>query len=92
MPIDCDLKIVFLFRREVNTCPVAQPQQIFGRNVAKLRVRAQLTQERLAEKAEISHRYLQSIEAGAKQPGINVVARIHKGLGADWNELMAGLP
>jgi len=50
-----------------------------------------LTQEQLAEKAEISHRYLQSIEAGKKQPSINVVVRLRYALGCSWDELFQGI-
>ncbi len=50
-----------------------------------------MIQESLAERAEISHRYLQSIEAGSKQPGINVVARIRSALGCRWDELLKGM-
>ena len=70
---------------------MAQPHQTFGRNVARLRVGAALTQEKLAEKADISHRYLQDIEAGKKQPRINVVVKIHKALGVSWEELLLGV-
>jgi transcriptional regulator with XRE-family HTH domain len=70
---------------------VHEPHKIFGKNVVKLRTDKRLTQEKLAEKAEISHRYLQSIEAGKKQPSINVVGRIRKGLGCSWDELLTGV-
>ncbi len=50
-----------------------------------------MTQEALAEKAGVSHRYLQSIEAGAKQPRINVVARIRKAMDCQWEELLKGM-
>lgn len=50
-----------------------------------------LTQEKLAENAEISHRYLQSIEAGKKQPGINVVVRLRGALNCTWDELFQGM-
>ena len=47
-----------------------------------------ITQETLSERAGISHRYLQSIEAGRKQPSINVVALLRRGLGCGWDELL----
>jgi len=50
-----------------------------------------MIQEKLAERAEISHRYLQSIEAGGKQPSINVVARLRVALACDWKELLKGI-
>ena len=71
---------------------MAKPHEIFGRNVAKLRYKAKLTQEQLAEKADISHRYLQSIEAGDQQPRVGVLIKLRKALGAEWNELFSGIP
>ncbi len=49
-----------------------------------------MTQERLAERADISHRYLQSLEAGKKQPSINVVVRLRTALECSWDELLKG--
>ena len=50
-----------------------------------------MTQEKLAEAADISHRYLQSLEAGQKQPSINVVAQLRVALECSWDELLKGL-
>ena len=83
---------VLLLWHEVNTRQVVEPHKIFGRNVAKLRYRAELTQEKLAEKADISLRYLQNIEAGIRQPRVNIIVKIRKGLGAEWHELFSGIP
>jgi len=63
---------------------------MLGQNIVKLRMAKELTQETLAEKAEISHRYLQSIEAGQKQPGINVVVRLRGALECSWEALFQG--
>ena len=63
----------------------------FGQNVYRLRNSAKLTQEQLSEKAEISRRYLQMIEAGRYQPTVAIVARLRSALGVQWDELMAGL-
>lgn len=60
----------------------------FGRNVNKLRMRQGITQERLAEKADISRRYLQTIEAGTMNPTIKVVAKLRKALRCSWAELL----
>ena len=53
-------------------------------------MKLKLTQEKLAERAEISHRYLQSVEAGRKRPSINVVSRLRVALRCKWNELLRG--
>jgi transcriptional regulator with XRE-family HTH domain len=63
----------------------------FGRNLNRLRSAAGLTQERLAEKADISVRYLQFLEAGRYEPTVKVAARIRRALGCSWDELCRNL-
>ena len=70
---------------------MSKAHQILGKNVVRLRMTLHMTQEQMAEKAEISHRYLQSIEAGSKQPSINVVAQLRLALGCSWDELLRGV-
>jgi transcriptional regulator with XRE-family HTH domain len=62
----------------------------FGRNVARLRSRRNMTQEQLAEKIGVSPRYLRSIEAGTYYPSLPTLARLRAALRGDWNELFAG--
>ena len=50
-----------------------------------------LTQEELAERGDISRRYLQQLEAGQMNPTINVVSRLRRALDCDWDDLLAGL-
>jgi transcriptional regulator with XRE-family HTH domain len=64
------------------------PHQIFGRNVCRLRQSADLTQEQLAEKADISRTFLQEIEAGTKNPTVNIITRIKVALNAKWEQLL----
>jgi len=64
-----------------------EPHQQFGRNVNKLRCESGLTQEKLAEKADISRRYLQTIEAGRMNPTIGVASRLRKALGCTWEKM-----
>jgi len=66
-------------------------QNDFGKNLSRLRSAAQLTQEVLAEKSEISARYLQFVEAGRYTPTVKVAGRIRKALGCTWDELCRGL-
>ncbi|MCI0542000.1 MAG: helix-turn-helix domain-containing protein [Verrucomicrobiales bacterium] len=71
--------------------PYANPlRKRFGRNVARLRSRRNLTQEELAEKIGVSSRYLRSVEAGEYYPSLTTLARLHAALRCDWNELFAG--
>ena len=61
-----------------------------GKNVCKLRTAANITQEQLAEKADISRRYVQLIEAGTYTPTIAIVSRLRVALKATWNDLLKG--
>jgi len=60
----------------------------FGSNVRRERVAASLTQERLAEKADLNIRTLQSIEAGELNVLVTTAMRLQRALGCDWNKLM----
>jgi transcriptional regulator with XRE-family HTH domain len=60
----------------------------FGANVRRERVAAKLTQEGLAEKADLNIRTLQSVEAGKLNILITTAARLHRALGCDWDVLM----
>jgi len=61
-----------------------------GRNIARLRTVADLTQERLAEKAGISARYVQDLEAGLYEPTIFIADSLRKALSCEWSDLLAG--
>jgi len=63
----------------------------FGRNVNRLRNLANLTQEQLSERADISRRYLQMVEAGQYVPTVEVAARLRVALKITWDELMRGI-
>lgn len=63
----------------------------FGKNVGKLRYLKKITQEQLAEKADISRRYVQLIEAGSYVPTIEVAAKLRKAFGVSWDELFKGI-
>jgi transcriptional regulator with XRE-family HTH domain len=63
----------------------------FGKNVNRLRNLANLTQEQLSERADISRRYLQMIEAGQFVPTIEVAAKIRSALKLTWDELLRGI-
>ncbi|HWB02950.1 MAG TPA: helix-turn-helix transcriptional regulator [Verrucomicrobiales bacterium] len=64
------------------------PRKALGRNVSRLRHSAGMTQERLAEAVEIDRRYVQRIERGTANPGIDVLARMKSAFGCSWNELL----
>jgi transcriptional regulator with XRE-family HTH domain len=63
----------------------------FGQSVYSLRNSANLTQEQLAKKADISRRYVQMIEAARYTPTIDVASRLREALGTTWEYLLKGL-
>jgi transcriptional regulator with XRE-family HTH domain len=62
----------------------------FGKNLAKLRKREELTQERVAEKMEVSARYIQNLEAGDNFPTLPILAHLKGVLHCSWDELFEG--
>lgn len=60
----------------------------FGANLRRLRVEAGLSQEKLAELADLNPRTLQKIEAGQTNILITTAMRLHKHLGCEWEDLM----
>ncbi len=72
--------------RKAKTCP---HQIRFGRNLAGLREHLGLTQERLAEKAGISARFVQNMEAGESFPRMAKLVRLKEVLRCGWAELFA---
>ena len=73
--------------RKPETCP---HRKRLGGNVASLRVGRGLTQEKLAENAGVSTRYMQSVEAGDYFPSLPTLVRLRVCLRCEWNELFAG--
>ncbi len=59
----------------------------FGQNLCRLRTTAKFTQEALAEKADLSRRYIQEMEAGHKNPTVNTVVQLKKALRCSWDDL-----
>ena len=65
--------------------------RILGKNLNRLRTSACLTQEKLAEKADISLRYVQQLEAGQRNPSIPTVVRLRKVLNCSFDDLFRSL-
>ena len=60
-------------------------------NVRALRVKRDLTQERVSELAELDQTYISGIENGSRNPTIRSVARIAKALKTSVSELCEGI-
>ena len=71
---------------------VSQQQlKILSRNIRRLRTQAGLTQEKLAEKADIAPRSLQFIEAAEFGTSLAVLIRLRRALGCGWGKLLDGI-
>lgn len=55
----------------------------FGRNVARNRDERGLSQDALAERADLDRTYLSGIERGSRNPGVKTVVRLARALDAD---------
>lgn len=62
-----------------------------GQNLRRKREKAGLTQEKLAEVADLDPTYISGIERGLRNPGIRNVAKIAKSLGISTSELCEGV-
>lgn len=60
----------------------------FGANVRRERMRRGITQEKLAEAAELNSRTIQKIEAGRVNLLLTTVLRIQKALRCEWEDLV----
>jgi len=63
----------------------------FGRRVRQLRLKKGLSQEALAEKAELDRAHLSGIERGTENPTLFTVQQIADALGTTLEKLFRGL-
>lgn len=68
-----------------------KPLSVFGRNLARLRSAKALTQEQLAESADVHPRYVQKLEGGTAHPSLMVLRKLRRSLGCEWNDLLREL-
>ena len=70
------------------SCWMGGIQKRLGKNVARLRKERGLSQEAFADHAGIHRTYVSDVERGARNPTIEVVAKIAKALGVKPGELL----
>ena len=71
---------------------VSQQQlKILSRNIRRLREQAGLTQEQLAEKADITPRSLQFIETAQFGASLAVLIRLRRALDCRWETMLEGI-
>ena len=63
----------------------------FGLSVRKQREAHGLTQESLAEKADLDQTYISGIERGIRNPSVLSIAKIAKALGVSLSQLTNGI-
>jgi transcriptional regulator with XRE-family HTH domain len=63
--------------------------QQLGARISRLRLRAEMTQEQLAEKAGVGASYIARIESGTRRPTLDVLGEIADGLGLPLHRLIA---
>lgn len=62
-----------------------------GRRVRILRQRKALSQEQLAEAAQLHWTYVSGIERGKRNPGLNTLGRLARALGITLSKLLSGI-
>ncbi len=66
----------------------ARLPRILGKRIKKLRLKAGLTQEELAERVRISRAYMGYVEQGRNTPSLEVLQKIAKALKISPAELL----
>lgn len=66
-----------------------QEAELFGRRLRELRKERGLTQEALAEAADLSGNYISDLELGRKVPSLTILVRLAQALGVGGPELLA---
>ena len=67
-------------------------QQLFAANMRRIRLEKKLTQEKVAEVADLHPNYVSSVERGERNISICNIARIAVALGVGMEALVAAVP
>ena len=65
-----------------------EAQVLLGRRIKALRLRQELTQEALGERAELNYKYLGAIERGERNPSVKQLLKLAQALGVELHELL----
>jgi transcriptional regulator with XRE-family HTH domain len=69
---------------------VAKEAEIFGERVRELRDRLGITQEKLAQAADLTTSFVSTVERGQKMPSLNSILKLARALKVDAGELLSG--
>ena len=64
---------------------------MIGQRIKSIRVKSNLTQEKLAERMEINTKYLSSIERGKENPTLNTIICLAEALEVDIGDIFSSL-
>lgn len=67
---------------------ITKQLRAFGSNLRRERIRRNVTQEQLAERADLNIRTLQKIEAGQTNILVTTAQRLKRALRCDWPSLL----
>ena len=65
-----------------------QEAELFGRRLRDLRKKSGLTQEALAESADLSGNYISDLELGRKVPSLTILVRLSQALEVATTDLL----
>lgn len=71
--------------------PVKKHRRLLGQNIRNFRKNAGLSQEKLAEKAELHPGYLSAVERGVKTISVDALLRIAVALKTELADLVHGV-
>jgi transcriptional regulator with XRE-family HTH domain len=69
---------------------VTKEAEMFGGRVRELRDKAGMTQEKLAQAADLTTSFVSTVERGQKMPSLNTILKLARGLRVDAGELLSG--
>jgi len=68
------------------------PRRAFGKRLRELRIKVGISQEKLAELADLHRNYVGLLERGLQSPSLNTICRLAKALKVKPYELLMTLP
>jgi transcriptional regulator with XRE-family HTH domain len=68
-----------------------EPREAFARNLRGQRLRAELSQERLAHRCGLHRTEISLLERGVREPRLSTIVRLARALGTTPAELVQGV-